>query len=192
MSLKECKFVSLSLKNSLYTLEDEVKVLNYLNEHFDITNPEELKSLSINDFVPLVWWLQRHSKLNNWQSLSIILIYLWHIEHAMGRWVFQVHHWSKSDKYKWLQLDSCTKRKALFDQEANSFGFEQGAYRHSHQLNFALSLLQSGFFAIFSLKKRDPNLELFWLKNESVITRGHKNFLGTFVATITKPPPPEV
>ena len=74
MSLKECKFVSLSLKNSLYTLEDEVKVLNYLNEHFDITNPEELKSLSINDFVPLVRWLQRHSKLidNHFQSYLFI------------------------------------------------------------------------------------------------------------------------
>ena len=39
---------------------------------------------------------------------------------------------------------------------------EQASYRHSHQLNFAFSLLQSAFFATnFSLKKRDPNLELF-------------------------------
>ena len=71
--------------------------------------------------------------------------------------------------------------------------WKQGGYRHSHQLNFAFSLLQSAFFATnFSLKKRDPNLELFWLENEGVTTRGHENFLGTFVATITKPPPPEV
>ena len=35
-------------------------------------------------------------------------------------------------------------------------------YTCSHQLNFAFSLLQSAFFATnFSLKKRDPNLELF-------------------------------
>ena len=74
MSLKESKYVSQSLKNSLYTLENEVKVLNYLNEHFDITNPEELKSLSINDFVPLVRWLQRLSKLidNHFQSYLFI------------------------------------------------------------------------------------------------------------------------
>ena len=42
------------------------KVLNYLNEHFDITNPEELKSLSI-IFTAYIAW--KH---------------LWHIEHAMG------------------------------------------------------------------------------------------------------------
>ena len=66
MSLKESKYVSQSLKNSLYTLENEVKVLNYLNEHFDITNPEELKSLSI-IFTAYIAW--KH---------------LWHIEHAIG------------------------------------------------------------------------------------------------------------
>ena len=72
-------------------------------------------------------------------------------------------------------------------------GHRQIENTSSHQLNVALSLLQSAFFATnFSLKKRDPNLELFWLENESVITRGHENFLGTFLVIITKFPSPEV
>ena len=58
--LKESKDVSQTLKGSKYTLEDEAKILSYLNEHFEIGNVEELNSLHRNDFLPLVKVFQRH------------------------------------------------------------------------------------------------------------------------------------
>ena len=59
--LKESKDISQKLKKTRYTLEDEVEILTYLNEHFEIGNPEKLKSLSWSrkDFQPLVKVLQR-------------------------------------------------------------------------------------------------------------------------------------
>ena len=57
--LKESKDVSQTLKKSWYTLEDEFKILSYLNENFEIGNSDELKSLSNKDFKPLVKVLQR-------------------------------------------------------------------------------------------------------------------------------------
>ena len=58
-TLKESKDVSQTLKHSRYSLEDEKKILTYLNEHFDIGKAEKLKSLCIKDFQPLVTVLQR-------------------------------------------------------------------------------------------------------------------------------------
>ena len=58
--LKPSKNVSQTLKNTKYTLEDEVNILVYLNEHFEIGNVEKLNSLHRNDFLPLVKVLQRH------------------------------------------------------------------------------------------------------------------------------------
>ena len=52
--LKESKDVNQTLKNSRYTLEDDKKILTYLNEHFDIGNAEKLRSLSMKDLQPLV------------------------------------------------------------------------------------------------------------------------------------------
>ena len=47
-------------------------------------------------------------------------------------------------------------------KKTSSINFNHTDYTCSHQLNVAFSLLQSAFFATnFSLKKRDPNLELF-------------------------------
>ena len=57
--LKESKDVSKTLKNTRYTLEDEKKILTYLNEHFDIGKAETLKSLASKDFQPLVKELHR-------------------------------------------------------------------------------------------------------------------------------------
>ena len=57
--LKESKDVSQTLKGSKYTLEDEVKILTYLSEHFEIGSAEKLKSISRKDFQPLVKVLQR-------------------------------------------------------------------------------------------------------------------------------------
>ena len=51
--------VNQTLKNSRYTLEDDKKILTYLNEHFDIGNAEKLRSLSMKDLQPLVKVLQR-------------------------------------------------------------------------------------------------------------------------------------
>ena len=55
-----------------------------------------------------------------------------------------------------------------------------------------LSVTVCIFQSNFSLRKRDRKFELFWLENESVTTWHRRNFLGTFVATITKPPSPAV
>merc|ERR1711860_249631 len=58
--LKGSKDVSQTLKNSRYTLEDDQKILSYLNEHLDIADAEKLKSFfSEKDFQPLVKVLQR-------------------------------------------------------------------------------------------------------------------------------------
>ena len=57
--LKESKDVSQTLKGSKYTLEEEVKILSYLDKHFDIGDPEKLKSFPLREFKPLVKVLQR-------------------------------------------------------------------------------------------------------------------------------------
>ena len=57
--LKESKDVNQTLKGSKYTLEEEVKILSYLDKHFDIGDPEKLKSFPLREFKPLVKVLQR-------------------------------------------------------------------------------------------------------------------------------------
>ena len=57
--IKEKKDVSQTLKNTNYTLEDEVKILSFLNEHSDTENAEKLNAFSKKDFLPLVKVLQR-------------------------------------------------------------------------------------------------------------------------------------
>merc|ERR1711860_482200 len=68
--LKGSKDVSQTLKNSRYTLEDDQKILSYLNEHFDIADAEKLKSFCEKDFKPLIKVLQRgeHSIYNHYQG----------------------------------------------------------------------------------------------------------------------------
>ena len=59
-NLKESKDINQKLKNTKYTLEDDVKILSYLNEYCDISDPNRLKTLKIIDFLPLVKVLQRY------------------------------------------------------------------------------------------------------------------------------------
>ena len=58
-NLKQSKDVSQTLKDSRYTLENDEKILSYLNEHFDIGDAKKLKSFSQKDFKPLVKVLKR-------------------------------------------------------------------------------------------------------------------------------------
>ena len=75
-ALKESKDVSQTLKGSKYTLEDEVKILTYLNEHFEIGSAEKLKSISRKDFQPLVKVLQRgeHAIYNHYHGTLLPIL----------------------------------------------------------------------------------------------------------------------